>query len=232
MKSKQQRMDVKVSQSVLNYSKRTGPQYIAYIAQVLFNHADRMTCDIITPDGQKVYNVPVQTIAGLIDGEPYGEFWLPEVDDFVIIRQASEGTRKAVIVGTFVPYLSNDFLADAVNSGDKQFTKKLLEEGTEKHYKRIFKSGSTVEVKEDGTIIVETPRGAYIQMDEDGPGMTVSDPDGNTIVINSDGMVLTDANDNSVTMDSSGMKLEDANGNDVTMGSSSITMNGNLEVLQ
>lgn len=232
MKTKQQRQDVHVTQGALNYTKRPHSLYTAYIAQVIATYSDRMTCDIVSPDGQVMLNIPVQTKAGLIDGKPYGDFWLPELDDYVIVRQAAEGNRKQVITGTFVPYLSNDFMADAVNSDNKQYTLKLLEEGKEKHYKKIFRSGTTFEVEEDGTIIVETPRGAFIRFAETGKEIHLEDPQGNIVVIGDSGVSVTDKDGNAVTMSSSGMELADKNGNTITMGAVSVSINGNLEVLQ
>ena len=151
----------------------------------------------------------------------------------MVILPVAYGSRKYAVLGTIVPYLTNEYNADAVNSANKQFTLKLLEKGKEKHDKKIFKSGTTLEVEEDGTITVETPTGAYVKIDEANEEMHIEDPHGNIVAINSDGIQLTDANGNDITADSSGMVLTDANGNDITMASAGVSINGgNLEVLR
>jgi hypothetical protein len=167
MKAKAQKEDIKVTQAALNFNKRSAifssPSVIATVKSV---HSDRMSCDLVTIDGNKLYNVPVLTRAGLKDGKVYGDFWLPAIDDYVIVIFAGAGNGFKLILGTIVPYLSSSFTGEAVNSGNKQFTKKLLDTGTEGHEKIITKSGTTIEVESDGSTIIETPSGQYIKMDE------------------------------------------------------------------
>lgn len=218
--SRQQNRDIQVSQSAISFAQRTTMNLTdsvraPFIARVLETHSDRMTCDIQTVDGQEIRNVPVVTRAGLVDGEHYGEMCLPAVDDHVIVIHASYGTRHKAIIGTIVPYLANEFGSDSVNSADKQFTKRMLSADKPLAYRRIFKSGTSIEVAEDGTITVETPSGRYVKIDEATPEIKIEDPDGNI-----------------VTIDGSGVSIVDANGNDITMGTTSVTINGNLEVLQ
>lgn len=237
MKSKRQNTkSVFVTQGSLNYAKSSGSVsdtlYSKFLAKVTARHSDRMTCDIQTTDGQLVYNVPMVTTAGLVDNKPYGIFDLPEIDDWVIVDRAGQGERKKVIVGTFIPYLTNEFNDDAVNSSNKAYTLKLLEAGKEMHYKRIFKSGTSVEIEEDGTIVVETPSGRYVRIDETAGSTVVSDPDGNSVTLDSNGIILSDTNGNTVTTDSSGIVLSDTNGNDVTMETGKVSINGNMEVAQ
>jgi hypothetical protein len=177
-----------------------------------------MTCDITTPDGQLIDNIPVMTKAGLVDGEHYGEMCLPAVDDYVVVIQASYGSRHKIIVGTFIPYLTNEFSTkDAVNSTNKNFTKRVLEADKPLEYRRVFKSGATVQVEEDGGVIIETPSGFYIHFDEANSKILFGDDQGTP---------------NTITLDSNGLLLEDTNGNDITMVSGKVTVNGNLEVNQ
>lgn len=215
-----QKRDIQVRQGALNYPNRSTMDPLSqlghpFMAKVTAAYSDRMTCDLETFDKQRLPNVPVMTKGGLVDGEHYGEMDLPAVDDYVIVMFASYGTRHKVIVGTILPYLANEFLSDAVGSQNKQFTKTVLEADKPLEYRRILKSGTSVQVEEDGTITVETPTGRYIKVDEATPEIKIEDPDGNII-----------------TLDSSGVTIVDANGNDITMGASSVTINGNLEVLQ
>lgn len=219
MKRRQSR-DVQVHQSAVSFPRRTTMDPIhnatvAFIARVLVAHSDRMTCDIETPDKQTLKNVPVMTKAGLVDGEHYGEMDLPAEDDYVIVISASYGANHEVIIGTFIPYLANEFGRDAVGSANKQFTLKVLEADVPLEYRRIFKAGVSVQIEEDGTITVEAPSGRYVKVDEANGAIHIEDPDGNA-----------------VELASSGISMTDANGNTVSMESGKVVINGNLEVLQ
>ena len=218
MKSKAQREDIQVRQGALNFVKRTtmrGEAHAPFFAKVTQVYSDRMTCDIETLEGLEIKNVVILTKGGLVGDEPYGEVCLPAIDDYVVVAYASYGQRHKAVIGTILPYLVNEFTKDAVNSGSKQFTKKLFEEDKPLGYKRIFKSGTTVELEEDGGIIVETPSGTYIKISETDSEVIIEDQHGNIF-----------------TLDSSGVVVEDTNGNNITMESGKVTINGNLEVLQ
>lgn len=163
-----QNRDIQVRQSAINYvmNNTVNPQRLApFIAKVTNSYSDKMTCDLQTLDGQPLKNIPVMNNAGVVDGAPYGEINLPEVGDYVIVMYAAYGNRHKVVIGTITPYLSNVFSKDAVNSSNKTFAKKVTESGVTKERRIIFKSGASVQVQKDGTIIVEAPNGMYIQMD-------------------------------------------------------------------
>lgn len=139
------------------------------LAEVETVYADRNAADVkVLRTGARMKNVPVQTKGGLIDGEVYGELDLPDVGNIVIIDFIEERESLPRIVGVVLPYLYSKFQADQtpVDSGSKAFTLKLLEAGKEKVYRKIFKSGSTLEVDEVGNIIFETPSGEWIKISE------------------------------------------------------------------
>lgn len=212
-----QRVDVQVRQDGVGFAERgmvpmaTAP----FMAQVVQVYSDRMTCDVKTNDGQTLFNIPVLVKGGFVAGKPYGEIDLPAVDDYVIVFYAGFGMRQKAILGTILPYLVNEFNKDAVNSADKQFAKKVLEKDKPLEYRRVFKSGTTLQVEEDGRIVIETPDGTYVFVGGDDKVVKLEDSHGNII-----------------TIDSAGMILEDKNGNDISMVSGKVTINGNLEVLQ
>jgi hypothetical protein len=187
------------------------------VAKVIATYPKAMTCDIETSNGMIVQNVPVMTRCGLIEEEVFGVLDLPEIDSYVLVMQLGDRESFPIIIGTLIPYNNKLYQGSQVpvNSADKQFTLKLLEDVSDKVYRRIFKSGTTVEVQEDGTIILETPDGTYIKIDSTNSEITVEDINTNKIILNSDGI-----------------NIDDANGNNIEMGSSSVMINGNLEVLQ
>lgn len=138
------------------------------ICKVLEVISDRNVCVIQSTNGGTTYNVPILTKAGLIDGEVYGELDMPAVGNYVIVGFINNRMEKPFIIGTVIPYLYPKYQSDQtpVNSGSKVHTKKLLESGKENYYRKIFKSGTTVEVKDDGSVIVELPSGMSIIADE------------------------------------------------------------------
>lgn len=218
MRSHSQREDIQVRQGVLNFTKRStsrGETHVPFFAKVIQTYSDRMTCDIKSVDGALMNNVPIQTKGGLVDGKVYGEVDLPAVDDWVRVSFGSYGQKHKIITGTIFPYLVNEFIKDAVNSSGKAFTKKLFVADKPLGYKRVFKTGTSVEIEEDGGIIIETPSGTYIHIDETGEEVKIEDQHGNIY-----------------KMASTGVTIDDTNGNNITMGASSVTINGNLEVLQ
>lgn len=164
-------------------SDRAEP-YIALIKKV---YADRNACDIQTISGSTQHNIPVKTRAGLIDDEVYGELDMPAVGDRVLVDFIQGRESLPYIDRTVIPYLNPKYQSNQVpvNTGSKQFTKKLLEEGKENHYRKIFKSGTTLEVEADGTFIIETPSGAFIRINEASSEINIEDMNGNVFKMES-----------------------------------------------
>lgn len=206
------------------------------ICKVSEVHMDRGTVDVITNTGMPVKNIPVMLRNGLnVDEEVWGELELPDVDSQVVVAFIDNNGGQPFVLGSLMAWGYSKYQSDQVPavSADKQFTLKLLEDIDSKTYRKIFKSGTTVEVGADGTLTLELPSGTYIKVDEDTGTVNLEDQHGNIITIDDAGIIITDGvNTNTITMDSSGMKLEDTNGNDITMGTTSVTINGNFEVLQ
>lgn len=187
MISGKQKRDVQVQQGAVQFSQQSMviENRSAFIAQVIETFSQRMTCNLKTVDGQILYNIPVMTHAGLIGGRPYGTVNLPAVKDYVVVLYASYGTRHKVIIGTIVPYLAQEFSKAPVNSDNKQFATAMLDSNKPLEYKRIFKSGTSILVEEDGTLSVETPSGAFIRLSESENKILIKDSNGNTITMES-----------------------------------------------
>ncbi len=187
------------------------------ICEVTSVHPDRMTVDIFTSNAVDIKNVPLMARAGLESEEVWGEMEVPSVGTFLLVAFVGGSEGTPVALGAIFPYTNPKYQSNQTpaNSGSKAFTLKLLEDVDRKVYRRIFKSGTSFEVKEDGTLTIETPSGRYIQIDETGGTLKLSDPDGNVIELASAGTTITDANGNTITMDAT-----------------KVSINGNLEVLQ
>lgn len=163
--------------------KRTGVHGLT-LAQVTAVYPDRMTCDLISSNGGPIRNVPLMSKGGLENDEVWGEVEVPSVDSYVIVGFIDNMQGFPVILGMVFPYAFSKFQSNqtVANSGSKTFTQKLLENVDLKTYRRVFKSGTTIEVQDDGTIIVEAPDGTYIQVDASAGTFHIEDSSGNTIV--------------------------------------------------
>ena len=188
------------------------------LAEVLAVYSDRNTCDVKSlRTGGKHKDVPCLTKGGLIDEEVYGEIDLPAVGDRVILSFLEGRETLPMIVGFIFPFIHSKYSSGTpVNSSNKAHTLAFLEEDKPKTYKKIFKSGTTIEVQEDGSLIIETPGGNYFHIDEANGKIIIEDV----------------TNGNKMTLDSSGILIEDANGNDIAMVSGKVTINSNWEVSQ
>lgn len=210
----------------------------SYFAEIVKVYPERYTCDIKSlRSGQVVRDVPVTTTAGVIDGEIYGTFEMPAEGDRVMVGFIENRESLPIILDTVIPFLTSEFGEDSqtpVNSSNKAYGLKLLEAGKENAYRRIFKSGTTIEVDDDGTVTLETPSGTYVLLDETNDKIVVEDQHGNTITLDTNGVIVEDGlgTPNKITFSSSGVVIDDTNGNNVTMATGKVTVNGNLEVLQ
>lgn len=191
------------------------------IAKVVKAYSDRNTCDIESWSGQTIYNVPVMCQGGLINEEVYGELDVPNVGSWVVIDFIGDNESQPYICGTIIPFMYDKYQSaqTPVNSMNKQFTLKLLEAGKEKFYRKIFQSGTTIEVKDDGSTIIELPSGTYINADEGGGTVHIEQPQSGKPA-------------NIFEMGASGIKWDDCNGNKIEPTSTSLILNGNLEVKQ
>jgi hypothetical protein len=186
---------------VLQTSKIDNAKITLGIVQAV--HPDEMTCDVTTgkntmttvggssqvkhSNGILHKHVPILSRCGLDDStskQVWGEMELPAINSAVVIIFILGKESFPVIIGTLFPY-AHDLFQDGqtpVNSSSKQFTKKILEKNLDvKTYRRIFKSGSTLEVKADGTMILETVSGQYLELDESTGHFSIHDSHGNSM---------------------------------------------------
>lgn len=195
--------------AVERLTKQWSDKVSTSLGKVLATHPDRMTCDVITSNGYTATNIPILTECGLEAEEVWGTLSLPSVDSTVIIGFIEGRESFPFIMGTIFPYAYDKYQSGQtpVKSKNKTTVVKLLEDIDAKVYRKVFKSGTTIEVDSDGTIQVETPSGTLLKIDESNSGAV------NLTVVGN-------------------VNIADGNGNVIEMGSSSVTINGNLEVLQ
>lgn len=162
------------------------------LGRITATYPERMTCDIETSNGAVQNNVPVLAHGGLEVDKVWGTLELPSVDSYCVIGFIEGRESFPFILGTFYAYAHNLFQSKQVpvNSGNKTKTLKLLENISDKVYRKIFKSGTTIEVKDDGTIQVETPSGTLLEIDESDSGTVTISANGNTLVMGSSSVLI------------------------------------------
>lgn len=178
---------------------------LGFVQQV---NPEEMTCDVTTgkntiKGGQVTQvngilhkHVPIMTKCGLDDStskQVWGEFELPAIGSTVVLLFILGKESFPIILGTIYPYANSLFNSDQnpVSSTNKQFTKKLLENNLDaKTYRKIFKSGTSLEVESNGTIVIETPSGAYFELDETNNVFKIQDKNNNVIVSTSNSVKI------------------------------------------
>ncbi len=155
------------------------------IGKVVFIHMARMAVDVETNNAVIVKNVQILTKGGLIDNEVWGELETPSIGTRVVIGFIGGDAGFPFIMGYVFPYGYSKYQSNQtpVNSGSKVYTQKLLEDVDPKYYRRIFKSGTTLEVQADGTMIIETPSGSFLNIQES-DGKIIIDASGDEIQLN------------------------------------------------
>ncbi len=120
-------------------------------------------------------------ITTLDAGENRGTFFLPEIDDEVIVGFLNEDPRSPVVLGM-------------VHSSAKPAPFEAAEENNEKGF---VSRGEMKLVFDDGVnhILLETPNGNKILLSEDEGAVHIEDENGNVALLNSDGILLESSGD-------------------------------------
>lgn len=173
-------------QNSVQNSLKPVPTLFPFFGQVQTSYSDRMACDVVTWDGGILYNVPVLTKCGLNpSNQVWGEMELPQEGDYVLVFFVGPYITQPIILGTVFPFTNNYYQSNQtpVDSSNKQFTKQILQTNLPNTYRKVFKSGTTLEVQEDGSVIWETPSGSYLEIKESDGSITV-DAHGSNFNIN------------------------------------------------
>lgn len=161
-----------------------------------------------------------------------GTFFVPEVDDEVVVGFLNNDPRFPIILGSLyssqLPPGADVDGTDYAMTADN-FTKAFLTKGQNK-----------IEFNDDKKIItITTPGKNKIVFDDDDESITLLDQHENKVYTNTDGIALTDKNDNKIIMDSSGIELNTpkdlklvATGNIslTSTGDTSIKATGNADI--
>ena len=148
---------------------------------------------IISNDDDGVWS----RIALLDAGNNRGSFFLPEVDDEVIVGFINNDPRQSVVLG-MLNSSANPAPLTASNQNDQKGF--------------VTRSGIQFIFDDDKkNVLIQTPGGNQTLWDDDQQQIAMQDQNNNQITMNQQGIVIQDANNNKITMDNSGISIESAN---------------------
>jgi Rhs element Vgr protein len=140
-------------------------------------------------------------IALLDAGNNRGTFFLPEINDEVIVGFINNDPRQSVVLG-MLNSSANPAPLTASNQNDQ------------KGY--VSRSGIQL-LFDDGKVVVslQTPNGNQTTWDDNNQQIVVQDQNNNQITMNQQGISIQDTNNNQLTMDNSGISIQSQN--DITL---------------
>ena len=123
-----------------------------------------------------------------------GNFFIPEIDDEVVIGFLNSDPNSPIILGSlYSSKIPPPYMPSAEN-----FTKAI-----------VTRSGCKIEFDDDKkTIMLQTPGNNEIIISDDMKGITAKDQNNNTIATNSDGIRIKDSNNNEIVMSASGIEIK------------------------
>lgn len=145
-------------------------------------------------------------IATLDAGENRGSFFLPEIEDEVIVGFLNDDPREAVVLGM-------------LNSSAKPAPIEAQDTNHEKGF--VTRSEMRVHFHDDTkTITIDTPAGNSITLDEDTTSITIKDQNDNEMVMNDSGISMTSPFD--IAIEATG-KIDIKAGQDLSMEGMNVT---------
>lgn len=136
-------------------------------------------------------------VATLDAGKERGSFFLPDIDDEVLVGFLNNDPKEAVILGM-------------LHSSDKPTPLPYTNDNKEKGL--FFASKMKVSFhEEDKSITLETPAGNSIVLSEKDKGISIQDQNGNKIVMNKDGITIESSKKMTLKASSGDISLEGLN---------------------
>lgn len=186
-----------------------------------------LVSDINDPDGQGRVKVKLPwspdasggtyeawaRLATLMAGGQRGSWFIPDVEDEVLICFEAGDVRRPYVIG-------------ALWNGTDQPPESMDSDG--KNYIKSITSRTGIKVTMDDTddkvmFTIETPGGQKILMkDESNGSIEITDASKNSILTNDKGILAKDTNGNSIKLDSNGIEAKDLSNNSIKTTSSGI----------
>jgi uncharacterized protein involved in type VI secretion and phage assembly len=136
-------------------------------------------------------------IALLDAGNNRGSFFMPEINDEVIVGFINNDPRQSVVLG-MLNSSANPAPLTASNQNDQKgfFTRSNIQ--------ILFDDGKK-------NVLLQTPGGNQTFWDDNGQQIVIQDQNNNQITMNQQGISIQDTNNNQITMDNSGISIQSQN---------------------
>ena len=153
-------------------------------------------------------------IAMLMAGSARGTWFIPEVNDEVLVSFEGGDPRKPYVLGML--WNGQDKPPEQMDADGKNNIRSITSRG------KVKITIDDTEEKEQ--LILQTPSGHIFTFhdDADKSYVELKDKDSNTVHMDKDGIKITDTNKNSITMNKDGMIIEDDNKNKITKSNTGI----------
>ncbi|MCC6411367.1 MAG: type VI secretion system tip protein VgrG [Saprospiraceae bacterium] len=147
---------------------------------------------IIDPQEEGVW----ARVASLDAGDNRGAYFMPEINDEVVLGFLNDDPRNPVVLGM-------------LNSGAKPAPLPNKDDNHQKGF--VSRSGIKIIFDDDKiNLIIETPKGNTLKISEENEGITLEDQNGNSLVLDANGITVESAGD--LTLKASGdIKAEGKN---------------------
>ncbi|HEX5125594.1 MAG TPA: phage baseplate assembly protein V [Rhodocyclaceae bacterium] len=168
------------------FERQSGWMHAGYLAQVVSlddpDHLNRVQVRLLSFDGVDKQDAPMWArVVSPFAGKDRGTFFLPDLDDEVLIVFMNGDGRFPMLVGGL-------WNGTSTSPAD-------IESGGTNRYKRIKSKNGIIITMDDQqgqeTLQMETPGGQKITL-QDGPGtITIEDSNGNSIKLDTSGITVT-----------------------------------------
>ena len=132
---------------------------------------------MLHPDGEGVWS----RISTLYAGENRGSFFMPDIDDEVLVGFFDNDPRYPVVLGM----MNSSAKPAPITAANDNFEKGFV---TKNELKILFNEDTK-------TIDINTPKGNIVKLDEDEGGISIKDENDNSLLLSSDGITIESCKD-------------------------------------
>ena len=141
-----------------------------------------------------------------------GNFFIPEIDDEVVIGFLNSDPNSPIILGS----LYSSKIPPPYELTADNFTKAI-----------VTKNDCKIEFDDDKKIItIQTPGENEIVISDDAKGITAKDQNKNTITTNADGISIKDSNSNEIVMSAAGIEIKSSSDIKLSTSAGDVTIAG------
>lgn len=156
---------LKAFHRVANSKNARQLKQICAVVQIIKAYPEKMSYDVKDFVGFQYKLVPQLSLVGAVKNEgTYGNVEMYAEGSHVVVLFVG---MLPMIIGSVVAYDATDYQQEAIGDDSKQYSRRLLN-NDRKAYRKILRSGTSVEVTGEGEIRIETNSGSSVVISDDG----------------------------------------------------------------